>query len=161
MEHIMDHFGKVVELAEDDKALVRVRKNSICGNCGRCGGLFGDPEKRQEMLVEVNNPIGAKAGQMVRLEARAGEMLLAAFLLYFVPLVGLLLGIIAGRSWALNSLPSVNPDLFGLGLGLVLMVLVFLFLRLSEKRFTRGKRFKAVITAVVSEDEIPEYVLPE
>jgi sigma-E factor negative regulatory protein RseC len=156
----MDHFGQVIELAGNDKALVRVRRNSACGSCGRCGGFFGDPEKRHEMLVEVNNPIGAKAGQLVRLEAKASEMLMAAFLLYFVPLVGLLLGLVTGRNWALKSLSTVNPDLFGLGIGLMVMVLVFLFLRIAEKRLTRGKRFKAVITAIVREEEMPEHVIP-
>ncbi len=156
----MDHFGQVIELAENNKALVRVRQNLSCASCGRCGGFFGDPEKRRDMLVEVNNPIGAKAGQLVRLEARAGEMLMAAFLLYFVPLMGLLLGIFIGRSWALNAGSAISPDLFGLGLGMVFMVLIFVFLRSAEKRMARGKRFKAVIAAVVDEDEIPEDVVP-
>ncbi len=156
----MDHFGQVIELAGKDKALVKVRRNSACGSCGRCGGFFGDPEKRNEMLVEVNNPIGAKAGQLVRLEAKASEMLMAAVLLYFVPLVGLLLGLFTGRSWALRSMPAVNADLFGLGIGFAVMVLIFLFLRIGEKRMTGGKRFKAVITAVVSEEEIPEHAAP-
>ena len=160
MDHIMDHFGQVIELSGTNKALVRVRKNSACGNCGRCGGFFGDPEERREMLVEVNNPIGAKAGELVRLEARAGEMLLAAFLLYIVPLIGLLIGLFIGRNWALNAELATNPDLFGIGVGFVFMVLIFFFLRLGEKRMSCGKRFKAVIAAVVSADEMPEDVLP-
>lgn len=160
MGQIMDHFGRVIELSGTNKALVRVRKNSACENCGRCGGFFGDPGKRHEMLVEVINPIGAKAGELVRLEARAGEMLLAAFLLYFVPLIGLLIGLFIGRSWALYAELAINPDLFGIGVGLVFMAMVFFFLRLGEKRMSSGQRFKAVIAAVISEDEIPEDVLP-
>ena len=160
MDEIMDHYGQVIELAGDDRALVRVRRNSACGSCGRCGGFFGDPEKNHEMLVEVNNPIGAKAGQLVRLEAKASEMLMAAVLLYFVPLMGLLLGLVVSRNWALRVLPTINADLFGIGIGLFTMVLVFFVLRLAERRITSGKRFKAVITAVIREEEIPEHVIP-
>ncbi|MEW5921865.1 MAG: SoxR reducing system RseC family protein [Bacillota bacterium] len=153
----MDHFGQVVELKEHNKALVKVRHNLSCSNCGRCGGFFGDPEKNQYHLVEVFNPIGAAKGQLVRLEARASEMLMAAFLLYLLPLVALLVGLFAGRAVALAGGLAGSADMWGLGTGLIFMVLLFSLLRLQERRLAKGKRFKAVIAAVVSEEEIPEH----
>lgn len=151
----MEQFGQVMELTGDNKALVKVRQHLSCGGCGRCAGFFGDPKERDHLLVEVNNPIGAQKGELVRLEAKAYEVILAAFLLYFVPLLGLLAGVFLGRGWAISRRLAGNPDLWGLFTGLILMVLIFLFLRVQEGKFKRGKRFKAMITSVVSEEEIP------
>ena len=152
----MDHFGQVMKLEEDHKALVKIRQYSACSKCGKCGGFIGDMNSRGEMMVEAVNPIDAQAGQFVRLETKSGNVLLAAVLLYFVPLVGLLAGLFIGRYWAQYALPAMNADLIGLGLGLVFMVLVFYFLRLGEKRFARTKRFDAVIAAIVTEEEAAE-----
>lgn len=153
----LDHFGQVMDLKEENKAIVKVRPNLSCENCGRCGGFFGDPEKRQDQLVEVLNPIGAGKGQLVRLEARPTEVLMAAFMLYLLPLVALLIGLFAGRSVALSQGLSGSADIWGLVTGLVFMVLLFLVLRMHERNLAKGRRFKAVIAAVVSEDEIPEH----
>jgi len=151
----VDHYGQVMELKGDHQAIVMVRPNLSCSNCGRCGGFFGDPDKKQTFLTEVSNPIGATKGQLVRLEARASEMLLAAFMLYLLPLIALLIGLFAGRAAALAAQLPGSADMWGLGTGLVFMVFVFLLLRLQEKRLTAGKRFKAVIAAVVDEEDIP------
>lgn len=153
----MDHYGQVVELKADDKAIVKVRPNLTCENCGRCGGFFGDPEKNQERMVEVLNPIGASKGQLVRLEARAREVLLAAFMMYLLPLIALLIGLFAGRGVAMNLGLAGNADMWGMITGLVLMVLMFMLLRRQERQLAKGKRFKASIVEVVTEEEIPEH----
>ena len=153
----MEHFGQVLEHSGGNKALVRVRHNSACGNCGRCSGFLGDPEQNQYHLVEVLNPVGAGKGQFVRLETRSGDVLLAACLLYLVPLIALLIGLFIGRGAALYKGLAGSTDVWGLGTGLLFMALTFLLLHLQEKRLARGKRFKASITAVVSEEEIPEH----
>jgi len=151
----VDHYGQVMELKGDNKAIVKIRANLSCRSCGSCGGFFGDPEKNQDRLAEAFNPIGAVKGQLVRLEARASEMLLAAFMLYLLPLFALLIGLFAGRAAALAGWLMGSADLWGLGTGLVFMVLVFLLLRLQERRLAGSKRFKAVIAAVVNEEDIP------
>lgn len=153
----MDHYGQIVETAGNNKAIVKVRPNLSCENCGRCGGFFGDPEKNRDYTVEVLNPINASRGELVRLEARASEVLLAAFMMYLLPLIALLIGLFAGRYGAIALELTGSADVWGLGTGLVLMVLLFLVLRSQERRLARGRRFKAVIAAVVTEDEIPEH----
>ncbi len=152
----MEKYGLVTDLVAGDRAMVKVRRHLSCGSCGRCGGFFGDPEKNLDEEVEVINSIGARAGDLVRMESNYSEMLLAAFLLYITPLLGLLAGLFAGRSWAISRGLAGSPDIWGLVSGLVLMAAVFVFLRRQERRLDRGSRFKAKITAVVTEEDIPE-----
>ncbi|NMB41247.1 MAG: SoxR reducing system RseC family protein [Firmicutes bacterium] len=151
----MEHYGQVMKLTGKDTALVKVRQHHACAGCGACGRVFGDPEQRDILTVEVDNPIGAKEGQLVCLEIGESEMLFAAVLLYLVPLLGLLAGLFAGRSLALNHGLNGNPELWGLGLGLLLMALIFFVLRTQDKKFAKGDRFKVMITSVVNADEIP------
>jgi len=158
----MEQYGQVVDQMDQQRALVRVRQHLSCASCGKCGGTFlGDPGKRMDHLVEVLNPIGAGKGALVRLEARASEMILAAFLLYILPLLALLAGLFAGRNIAASQGFSGHPDLWGAILGVVLMVVVFAVLKAKDAQFSRSKRFKAVITAVIEEDDIPKDFLPE
>lgn len=151
----MEHYGQVMELKGKDLALVKVKQHHACAGCGACGRVFGDPEKRDIIMVEVNNPVGAKKGQIVRLEIGETEMLLAAVLLYLVPLIGLLVGLFAGRGLALNFGLGGNPELWGLGLGLALMALIFIYLRAQDKKLARGNRFKVMITSIVGANEFP------
>ncbi len=156
----MEHFGEVVEQVEGHRARVKIRHQVSCSTCGRCGGVFGNPEKENTSLVEVIDPIGAKKGQLVKLITKDSEVLLAAFLLYILPLLGLLGGLFAGRALAPNLGLEGSPDLWGFGVGLIVMVLVFLILRSQEKNMNRGKRFKAEIAEVVNEEVIPEELRP-
>ncbi len=149
----MEQCGQVMKVVEAKKALVRIQQNQSCKECGACTGFFGDPAEAGHLVVEVINPIGAREGEIVRLETRSQEVLYAAFLLYLLPVFALLAGLFAGRSLVLCRGLSLSPDLVGLALGLIGMFLVFLILRKQEKKFEAGKRFKAVITAVISESE--------
>jgi sigma-E factor negative regulatory protein RseC len=156
----MEQYGQVEEVLEDNRALVRVRQHFSCGNCNCCGGFFGDPEKNKDTIVEAINPVGARKGQLVCLQANAGEILFAAFLLYLVPLIGFLLGLFAGRALAVSRTLAGNPDLWGLGAGLLLMISVFFILRGQEGRLKRGERFKTIISSVIDVGGIPDESLP-
>ena len=147
----MEQFGQVVEIVEENKALVKVHQHQACQGCGACIGFFGDPSQRGHMTVEVFNPIGAREGEIVRLETRSQEVLYAAFLLYLLPALALLVGLFIGRNLVISKGLNLSPDLAGLALGLAGMVIVFLVLRKQETKFQAGGRFKAVITAVVGE----------
>jgi hypothetical protein len=72
-----------------------------------------------------------------------------------LPLIALLIGLFAGQAAALAVQLPGSADMWGLGTGLALMVLLFLLLHSQEKRLAGGKRFKAVIAAVVDEEDIP------
>lgn len=79
------------------------------------------------MLFTANNPIGAKPGDVVVVEAKTGPVLAAAAMLYVLPLVLFFVGCILGTLWDQMLLTG--------GVGFVLgIVLAVLYDRLIAKK---------------------------
>ena len=65
-------------------ATVRICRTSACGHdCGECR-LCSSPDTHAEVI----NTIGAKAGDRVLIGADSGKVLIWAFLLYIMPVLG-------------------------------------------------------------------------
>lgn len=149
----MEQFGEVIAIKEQ-LAVVRVRRHFACSQCGRCGlGIAGgeplDPE------IEVKNPIGAKVGQVVRITMDTRQLLMGSFVVYLLPIMGLILGILLGETLG----PSLGlgfafrgVELTGLALGVVFMMLVYYFVRRWDKKLAASGRFRPVAVDVVDAD---------
>ena len=149
----MEQYGEVIAVMEGT-ARVRVRRHSACRDCGRCGmGIIGgepvDPE------IEVRNPIGAQVGQVVKITMDTRKLLSASFLMYLLPILGLITGVALGQGAALrlNLAQGRGADLAGLALGLFIMALIFAFARWRGRRMTASPRFIPVAVAVVEAGE--------
>lgn len=65
-------------------ATVRLRKSSACGHdCGECR-VCSNPE----IEVEILNPISAKVGDIVAIGMDSSKVLMWAFMLYILPILG-------------------------------------------------------------------------
>jgi len=71
------------------------------------------------MLLTANNPIGARPGDVVVVEAKTGPVLAAAAMLYVLPLVLFFVGCVLGTLW--NQMLMTGG--IGFALGIVLAVL--------------------------------------
>jgi sigma-E factor negative regulatory protein RseC len=142
----MEQVGVVIETM-GDKARVKTRRHTVCSNCGRCGGLHELASSR-ELTVIAQNPVGAREGDRVQLETAAEGILLAALLVYIVPLLGFFLGFGLGQ-WLGRLGHLSNTEIPGIFLGLFLLAASYLVLRTQEPRFARNKNFVTVITRVL------------
>ncbi len=114
----------IVVKTDGKRAIVRIRKSSACGHdCGECR-VCNNPE----FETEVINEIGAKVGDRVAIGAPTTEVLFSAFLVYMLPVLGVLvIGII---------LSSVFENAFIIASGCVLWVLIwFLIIRRRNRLF--------------------------
>lgn len=88
----MESIGRVIETS-GEIATVEVRRASACegchknaeGGCAVCGLLGG--EKIRTMKTKVGNGIGAKIGDVVRIETPNEKTLLWAAIVFLLPLV--------------------------------------------------------------------------
>ena len=98
----MQQLVKVLRCEEDGTAQVACLRQSACsGDCHKCSGC-GAVE--QTMLFTAQNPIGAKPGDLVRVESATGPVLQAAAVLYLLPLVLFVAGYLTGMQWQLGGL---------------------------------------------------------
>ena len=94
--------------------VIRVRESACSGDCHKCSGCGA---QQQTMVMTVQNPIGAKAGDMVVIESATGPVLKAAAMLYILPLVLFLAGYLAGEHlWAKGPIFGLAGIVLGLAL---------------------------------------------
>ncbi len=91
----MTQTVRVKQVAPDGTArVVHVRQSACSGDCHKCSGC-GAMQETVELIA--NNPIGAKPGDLVVMEAATGPVLTAAAVLYMLPLALFFLGYFLGQ----------------------------------------------------------------
>jgi len=127
----------VVVKTNGNRAIVRIRKSSACGHdCGECR-VCNNPE----FETEVINNVGAAVGDKVLIGAPTSEVLFSAFLVYMLPVLGVLFTGILLSSFFENS--------FVIASGCVLWVLIWFFI---IRRRNRGNDSKmSTILEVINE----------
>ena len=92
----MNEAEGVVQEARNNKALVATDRQAMCGQCTAKGfcGMFGGGE---EMVAEALNPIGAKAGDTVKIGVPTGTVAKASMIVYAIPTIGIVGGAAFGH----------------------------------------------------------------
>ena len=113
----MEQLVKIVQNHGDGTATaVHVRESACSGDCHKCSGCGA---AKETLFLQVRNGIGARVGDMVRIESESGPVLMGAAVFYVVPMVLFFLGYFLG-----DSLWQLGAPVGGLGfaLGIVLAV---------------------------------------
>ena len=136
----MEQLVRIRQVYDNGTAQVSCIRESACsGDCHKCSGCGAAKEM---ILLTADNPIGAKAGDLVKLRSETGPVLKAAAVLYMMPLVlffaGYTLGAGLDRSGALWG-----------GLGFVLSIL---FIVLYDRRMAKKDNTIYTITGFAAED---------
>lgn len=99
----MEQLVRVRETFEDGTALVvYVRESACSGDCHKCSGCGA---AKETILLKAQNPIGARRGDLVKLESETGPVLKAAAVLYLLPMVLFFAGYALGAwLWELGAL---------------------------------------------------------
>ena len=107
----MEQLVRVREIHNDGTAdVIHVRESACSGDCHKCSGCGA---ARETVIFTAGNPIGARPGDLVRVESSTAPVLKAAVVLYVLPLLLFFLG------YGLGTLPGSFGALGG-GLGFVL-----------------------------------------
>ena len=114
----MEQLVRVIDTSPDGTARVmHIRESACSGDCHKCSGCGA---AKETLFLTVINSIGARPGDMVRIEAESGPVLLGAAVFYLVPMVLFFLGYFLGDSlWSLGALVGSLGFLAGIGLAVV------------------------------------------
>lgn len=111
----MEQLVRVRNVHNDGTAtVIHLRESACSGDCHKCSGCGA---AKEAVVFTADNPIGAKTGELVKVESSTAPVLKAAVVLYVLPLVLFFLG------YWLGTLPGAFGALGGV-LGFVLGVVI-------------------------------------
>ena len=131
----MEQLVRVKEAYHNGTALVvHIRESACSGDCHKCSGCGA---AKEAVLFTADNPIGAEAGDLVKVESETAPVLKAAAVLYVLPLALFFLGYYLG-----TLLGNFGPVVAGLGFALgVVGVVVY------DRKVVRRQNIGYTITA--------------
>lgn len=139
----------VVESVNGNKATVSLSRSTACGDCGAC--QMGKENLNRQ--VDALNPVGAKIGDRVTMEMADNTVLKAAFIVYIVPLIVLILGMVF-TYFTLNYFHITEKvELYGFFVGLIGMAISFLIIKKREKKLTEQGELIISIVKINEEDD--------
>ncbi len=153
----MEQYGIISE-TRGDVADVTLQRHLICGSCGKCGIMSGSAKRK--VTIEAHNPIRAEKGQRVVVESDDRQVIFLAFMLYIVPLLGLMAGIFFWLQAAGSLGYDGNQDLQAVAVGFILMAAIYLMIRRWDHRVKDNPQYKPNITGFLldkpeCEDDMP------
>ena len=98
----MEQLVRVRKVHDDGTATVmHVRESACSGDCHKCSGCGA---AKEAIILEARNDLGAKAGELVKIESASGPVLKAAMVMYMIPMILFFAGYALGSLWNLGAL---------------------------------------------------------
>ena len=114
----MQQLVRVKQTHEDGTAtVIHVRESACSGDCHKCSGCGA---AKEAILLEADNPIGAKPGDLVTVESATGPVLKAAVVMYLLPMVLFFAGYALGAAlWQQGALMGCMSFVVSIGLAVI------------------------------------------
>lgn len=144
----MNQQGFIIDIVDSRTAKMIMQRHSACASCGKCTKLSSEC---QDLVVEVDNSIGAKKGDNVEVSMESVNVLKATMLAYLVPLMFLLVGTIL-TYYILNLIEFSGPiePISGI-VGLICTCISYLLLRKNDNKFKESRQYIPKITRIIEE----------
>lgn len=115
---------------------VLLMKSSACGDCSSCGGC-----ETKLVSMDLDNTIGGKVGDIIEVKMDEKQVLKGTAIMYVLPLLGLLLGVVLAHIYQIKYLGEVN-DLMDFGVGLIFLLLTWIIVSKIDKKFNANQYVK-------------------
>ncbi|MGI6654618.1 MAG: SoxR reducing system RseC family protein [Christensenellales bacterium] len=139
--------GQVVSV-QKDCILVKFTRLSACKGCGGCVAAM-----KKEALIPVRGT--AQPGDYVAIEMPDAHVVKASVLMYIIPLVGFLLGLLLG------SKVVADNELFVAAFGLAGMLLCAGILALIDRRLSLRSQWQPQLKGIITQHEAETMALCE
>lgn len=81
----MEQLVRVIKTNEDGTAtVVHIRESACSGDCHKCSGCGA---AKETIVFEAKNEVGARVGDLVKVESATGPVLQAALVMYMLPMI--------------------------------------------------------------------------
>lgn len=144
----MNQQGFIIDIVDNRTAKMIMQRHSACASCGKCSKLSSEC---QDLVVEVDNSIGAKKGDHVEVSMESVRVLKATLLAYLVPLMFLLVGTIL-TYYILDLIKFLGPtEVISGVVGLICTFISYLLLRKNDDKFKQSRQYIPKVTKIIEE----------
>ena len=138
----------LVHTIKDDLVIATIYRKEACGECRAC--LSG--MTKTEMDIEAKNLCDAEVGDWVELELQENAFFNAVVIMYGLPFIGFIAGVVLGYYGVPKLISGISPVLPSLVLGVLGIVIAMLWIKSQNPRWESGK-YRPLATKVVEEDD--------
>ncbi|MDI6687417.1 MAG: SoxR reducing system RseC family protein [Desulfobacterales bacterium] len=132
-------------------AWVKCTKSAACESCsakGFCDTMGGGGSK-DTVELEAINAVGAKVNDRVTISFETSSLLKVSFLVYMIPVLFLILGVIIGNKIAL--LFHYDQSIFAILVGFLFLFAAFFFVKAKGKVLSTKKEYKPKIIRILKQ----------
>ncbi len=119
-------LGKVVDI-EQDRAVIELDTKEACQHCQ--AQVICQPDKSGRRILRLKNTLGARVGDLVRIESSDRNHIILAFLQYGLPLASFVLTIFMLNIWVESYPWQIPLELGHFILGLLALLVTGLGIR--------------------------------
>ncbi|MBW1990240.1 MAG: SoxR reducing system RseC family protein [Deltaproteobacteria bacterium] len=142
--------GIIVSVTDDGHARVKTRRCEACDHCAaREGCRVMGGGKEVEFLVK--NTLDAAPGDRVAVGVSDASFMKATFLVYFVPMMGLVAGALLGNRLAAGT--SLDPEAAAVLLGLAGFAVTFAAVRLLANKLGAKTQYQPYMAKILKRAE--------
>ena len=123
---------------------IRINKTSACGHCNA-----GCIDRGKDMIAEAENSVGARVGDTVRLEYNPRAALSAVLIVFGLPLLALLLGVVLADTVANRMGFENHNELLNIGAGAALFFLTFIPIRAYDRRVKKSGSHSVAVVEIL------------
>lgn len=136
----MEQLVRVREVYDNGTAqVICIRESACSGDCHKCSGCGA---AKEAILVTADNPIGARAGDLVNVRSETAPVLKAAMVLYMLPLVLFFAGYAIGAAVGFS----------GAAAGCLAFLLSIVLIVLYDRRMAKQNKTIYTITGFAAGD---------
>ena len=140
---MIEEHGTIVELKEDNIAVVECGRSSACDHCPSVDACkMGD--EQEVMLVEALNVAGGELNDRVKVVTTTHNFLMSSFMLYIIPVIALLVGAIVGQQIGESS-TSYDPSVIAALFGSLCLIVSFLLIRFFTRKIKRENYMPKIV----------------
>ncbi len=139
--------GLVTE-SKNNLITVHIVRKEACGQCRAC--LSGMMET--DMDIEAKNLCDAEIGDWVELELQDNAFMHAVLIMYGIPFIGLVIGIVLGYFVIAPFMPFLHEALVSFLVGLIFTGVCYLWIHSQNTRWESGK-YRPMATRLTTEDD--------
>ncbi len=154
MSYSCQEIAVVTGLSPDGRAIVKVRRAEACQTCSAKSACMALGGKTQDVVLVVDNTVGATPGDSVVLTLSEANFIKASAVLYLVPALGLIGGALAGNSFYVElGLKSDPAAIIGSVVGLAVGLLVT---KLLSGQMSKDPKYIPRLTSIVATNALDD-----